>query len=84
MDYLLENPSISAQHAVIQFRVKKEETENGEIMEEIKPYIMDLESTNGTFLNGEKIEPARYYELLHKDIIKFGNSTREYVFMKFS
>ena len=25
----------------------------------VKPYIMDLESTNGTFLNGKKIEPAR-------------------------
>jgi hypothetical protein len=32
---------------------------------------MDLErlklnfSTNGTFLNGKKIDPARYYELRH-------------------
>lgn len=28
-----------------------------------RPYIMDLESTNGTLLNGEPIEPARYIEL---------------------
>lgn len=35
----------------------------------IKPYLMDLESTNGTKLNGEKIEAARYYELKNKDMI---------------
>jgi pSer/pThr/pTyr-binding forkhead associated (FHA) protein len=31
-----------------------------------RPYIIDLESANGTFINGEKIEPAKYYELLEK------------------
>lgn len=46
-----------------------------------KPYLMDLESTNGTILNGEKIEPARYYELRTKDIINFGHSTRDYILM---
>ena len=30
---------------------------------------MDLESTNGTKLNGNKIEHSRYYELMNKDII---------------
>ncbi len=43
---------------------------------------MDLESTNKTFLNGDAIEPARYYELREKDILKFGESLREYVIMK--
>ena len=43
---------------------------------------MDLDSTNGTKLNGERIESARYYELKHKDIVKFGTSTRDYVVMK--
>lgn len=27
----------------------------------IRPYIMDLDSTNGTYLNGKRIEPRRYY-----------------------
>jgi len=48
----------------------------------VKPYLMDLDSTNGTYLNGERIEPARYYELLHKDVIKFAHSSRDYVVMK--
>ena len=26
-----------------------------------RPYIMDLDSTNGTFLNGKKVESRRYY-----------------------
>lgn len=43
---------------------------------------MDLESTNGTFLNGEKIEGAKYYELRHSDVLKFGGSSRDFVVMK--
>ena len=35
---------------------------------------MDLESTNGTILNGDKIESAKYYQIFHKDIVKFGFS----------
>ncbi|AFZ79870.1 signal peptide-containing protein [Theileria equi strain WA] len=46
-----------------------------------QPYIIDLNSTNGTFLNDEKIEPSRYYELREKDVLKFGHSSREYVLM---
>ncbi|CAM9189351.1 unnamed protein product [Heterosigma akashiwo] len=40
---------------------------------------MDLKSTNGTFINGERIEDSRYYQLLEKDCVKFGESTREYI-----
>lgn len=45
----------------------------------VLPYIMDLESTNGTFLNNDRIEPRRYYELQPRDVLKFGFSSREYV-----
>ena len=42
---------------------------------------MDLESTNGTFLNGERIEKARYYELREKDVLTFGRSQKEFVLL---
>lgn len=47
----------------------------------VKPYLLDLESINGTTINKEKLEPARYYELLTGDVIRFGFSSREYVIM---
>jgi len=43
---------------------------------------MDLQSTNGSFLNGEKIDDSRYYELREKDSLKFGTSTREFVLLR--
>jgi len=46
------------------------------------PYLVDLETANGTFLNGERVEPGRFYELLDGDVVKFGASTREYVFIR--
>ena len=33
---------------------------------EVRPYLMDLGSANGTYLNNERIETERYYELLEK------------------
>ena len=45
-------------------------------------YLMDLNSANGTFLGGERIETQRYYEVLSGDIITFGESTREYVLLQ--
>lgn len=40
---------------------------------------MDLKSRHGTFLMGDRIESHRYYQLLPKDVIKFGVSTRQYI-----
>jgi len=65
---LLEHPTISGQHAVIQFR-EISKTVKFTLVKSIKPYIIDLESTNKTFLNDEALEPARYYELLEKDVL---------------
>ncbi|KAF5382329.1 hypothetical protein D9757_008446 [Collybiopsis confluens] len=46
-----------------------------------RPFIIDLESTNGTHVNDDKIPPSRYYELKMNDVIKFGTSNREYVLL---
>lgn len=71
-DISVDHPSCSKQHAVIQFR---------KVKGVIHPYIIDLDSANNTKLNDETIEPRRYYQLLVKDVLKFGFSTREYVVM---
>ena len=44
-----------------------EKNEFGEKKGIIKPFIIDLESTNGTHVNGVTIPPARYYELKLND-----------------
>ncbi|KAE8677277.1 FHA domain-containing protein DDL [Hibiscus syriacus] len=80
-DVPTDHPSCSKQHAVIQFRQVEKEQPDGTITKEVKPYIMDLGSTNKTFINDNPIEPQRYYELFEKDTIKFGNSSREYVLL---
>lgn len=80
-DLLLEHPSISKQHAVIQFRYITTTNEYGDRSSKVKPYLIDLESTKGTSLNGKKVEPSRYVELVDQDVISFGDSEREYVMM---
>ncbi|KAK2610418.1 hypothetical protein N8I77_003848 [Diaporthe amygdali] len=81
VDMVAEHPSISKQHAVVQFRHTEKRNEFGDRIGRVKPYLIDLESANGTELNGEKVPDRRYLELRPKDVIKFGLSTREYVIM---
>ncbi|KAL2327686.1 hypothetical protein Fmac_021113 [Flemingia macrophylla] len=80
-DIPTDHPSCSKQHAVIQFRQVEKEQPDGTLLKQIRPYIMDLGSTNKTFINDSPIEPQRYYELREKDTVKFGNSSREYVLL---
>ncbi|OQR96260.1 hypothetical protein ACHHYP_16542 [Achlya hypogyna] len=85
-DVYMQHESISKQHAVLQFRLRVTEHRASELdqleqVQSIRPYIMDLKSTNHTFLNGKKIEHSRYIELKEKDVLTFGESTREYVLM---
>ena len=80
-DILTMHPSCSGQHAVLQFRLKILKDDLDEVRV-VLPYVMDLESTNGTFLNGERLAPARYVELREKDMLKFGSSSREYVLIR--
>lgn len=76
-DICVQHASCSSQHAVIQYRALP--GKDGRL--NCQPYLMDLESTNGTFLNGVRIDAARYYQLKKGDVIKFGASAREYVLL---
>ncbi|KAG0607325.1 hypothetical protein M758_8G019700 [Ceratodon purpureus] len=80
-DVPTDHPSCSKQHAVIQYRLTELEGPDGMMQNKVRPYIMDLGSTNGTFLNNTRIEAQRYHELREKDTLKFGNSSREYVLL---
>mmetsp|Transcript_11708 Transcript_11708/g.19064 ORF Transcript_11708/g.19064 Transcript_11708/m.19064 type:complete len:240 (+) Transcript_11708:221-940(+) len=83
-DIVTSHKSCSKQHAVLQFRVKTKQPPPGSLEKPKKyicPYILDLESRNGTYLNHKKIETSRYIELLEKDILTFGESSKEYVLM---
>ncbi|KAK0625360.1 SMAD/FHA domain-containing protein [Bombardia bombarda] len=81
VDLAAEHPSVSSQHAALQFRYTEKRNEFGDKIGRVKPYLIDLESVNGTALNGDKVPDSRYLELRHKDMIQFGSSTREYVLM---
>ncbi|XP_038077612.1 FHA domain-containing protein DDL-like [Patiria miniata] len=80
-DLPIDHPSCSKQHAVLQYRLVKYERADGTTGKRVRPYIIDLESSNGTYINNNRIEPKRYYELQEKDVVKFGYSTREYVLL---
>ena len=73
VDVPVDHPSCSRQHAVFQYRLIPGKG--------VKPYIIDLDSSNGTYLNNKRIESKRYYELREKDMLKFGYSSREYILL---
>jgi len=79
-DIPIVHPSISKQHAVFQYRAVEKKI-RGVMKRVVRPFIIDLNSANGTTLNGEKIQPQRYYELKEKDCLKFAFSSREYVLL---
>jgi smad nuclear-interacting protein 1 len=87
-DVWVDEVSVSGQHAVVQFRAVPAAPADfgaapaaGAPPRVVRPYVMDLESTNGTWLNGTRLEPARYVELRARDVLRFGASPRELVLM---
>lgn len=77
----VDHPSCSKQHAALQYRLVNYERDDGSAARRVRPYVIDLESANGTFVNNNKIEPRKYFELFEKDVLKFGFSSREYVLL---
>ncbi|KAN0032675.1 hypothetical protein ACTFIV_006586 [Dictyostelium citrinum] len=68
---VLEHPSCSSVHASISFSQSNK-----------RPILLDLNSTNQTFLNGKEVTPRKPLDLYEGDKIKFGASTREYIIYK--
>ena len=67
---VLNHQSISKDHALIEF------SPNGSIS------ISDLNSSNGTFVNGEKIPSNLKYNLSQGDILRFGKDPTIFTFNK--
>ncbi|XP_043685884.1 smad nuclear-interacting protein 1 isoform X2 [Vespula pensylvanica] len=80
-DIPLDHPSCSKQHAALQYRLVSFQKEGGGEGRRIRPYLIDLDSANGTFVNNVKLEPRRFHELLERDVLRFGFSSREYVLL---
>lgn len=80
-DVPIDHPSCSKQHAALQFRMVEFTRADGRPGRRVRPYVIDLGSANGTYINGQRIESQRYVELLEKDVVKFGFSSREYVLL---
>ncbi|QLL33486.1 hypothetical protein HG536_0E03970 [Torulaspora globosa] len=59
-DIVIPEETCSKQHCAIQFR---------EVRGRLAAYVIDLESSNGTNLNGVRLPAARYVELRSGDII---------------
>jgi len=75
-DIKIHHPTISKQHAVLQYRYRILKGKPS-----VYPYLLDMGGKHGTFINNKRMVAKKYYQLLPKDIVKFGNSTRKYVTM---
>ena len=85
---LLPEQTVSGQHAVLQFRSAAESSSHMVILREGlteadhdaggNPYVIDLSSTNGSLLNGERMEAGVYYRLKEADSLRFAYGEREY------
>jgi len=80
-DIALDHPSCSKQHSALQYRLVPYTRPDQTQGRRVQLYIMDLASANGTFVNNNKIEPQKYVQLMEKDVLKFGFSSREYVLL---
>lgn len=74
---LLAHESCSREHAVVQGRRIK----RSPFASDVVSCLLDLGSANGTWLNEKQIDALRFYELKEGDVVRFGASTRRYVFM---
>ncbi|XP_075554872.1 kanadaptin [Dermacentor variabilis] len=70
-DIVLEHPSISRYHAVVQFRTGEPGTSGF--------YLYDLDSTHGTSVNKLQVRARSYKRLRVGYLVKFGGSSRNFI-----
>lgn len=73
-DIRLHHSSCSNVHAVLQYRLRVDP--HGR---HIYPYLIDLGSSSGTYLNRRRIDANRFYKLEINDVIQFGESAKEFL-----
>ena len=73
-DIRLHHPTCSNIHAVLQYRLRDDSQRR-----HVYPYLIDLGSSHGTYLNRRHIEANKYYKLQEGDIIQFGESSKEFI-----
>jgi smad nuclear-interacting protein 1 len=75
-DIRLHHQSCSNIHAVLQYRLRVDS--HGR---HVYPYLIDLGSSHGTYLNRRRIDPNKYYKLEENDVIRFGESSKEFILL---
>ncbi|XP_055605378.1 kanadaptin [Uranotaenia lowii] len=87
-DINMAHPTISRYHAILQYRYVPEPEENSDSEENSSPshvtlesgwYLYDLNSTHGTFLNKQRLQPKTYVRVRVGYMIKLGSSSRSYI-----
>lgn len=81
-DIVMEHPTISRFHAVLQYRPKIINEEDNEELEKSPEegwYIYDLESTHGTFINKQRVPPKVYIRIRVGHMLTLGLSTRKLI-----
>ena len=58
-DIPLDHPSCSKQHAALQYRLVDYLRPDGNKSRRVTPYVIDLNSANGTYVNNQKIESQK-------------------------
>lgn len=81
VDVPLHHHSCSKQHGAIQFRYIETVSDLGDKDGTVRPFYMDLGSSNGTYINGKEVPGGKYVELHDQDLLRFGHSSRDYVLM---
>ncbi|KAI9552178.1 hypothetical protein GHT06_022515 [Daphnia sinensis] len=71
-DFVLQHPSISRYHAVLQYKTENEKDGTGW-------FLFDLGSTHGTFLNKQQIPPKVYCRVRTGHVFRFGVSSRLFI-----